>query len=166
LSSGIRGCDNFILIESKTMAIYRESPPVWRRYLPALIGIAAFVAVLLIILSISRPSPGAPDRIGEALDVIAQSVDLFSIEYAKVSKGTPAGQTGAPGAIERALNAFSGVEADLRKLNDEAASALSNDLAALKAALGALGTPIDDMTADASARLLAIRQARQSTPGR
>lgn len=147
------------------MAVYRESPPVWRRYLPALIGLAVLVAALLIILAVSRPNPVAADRIGEALDVIAQSVDLFSIEYAKVARGTPAEQTGAPGAIERALNAFSSVEADLRRLDDTSTSALSNDLTALKAALSA-PTNVDNLTADASARVLAIRQARQSTPGR
>ncbi len=148
------------------MAVYRESPPVWRRYLPMLIGVAVLVAALLIVFAVSRPTPVATDRIGDALDVIAQSIDLFSIEYAKVMKGTPAEQTGSAGAIDRALTAFGSVEADLRKLDDTSASALSNDLMALKAALGAPTTNVDNLTADAGGRVLAIRQARQSTPGR
>ncbi len=149
------------------MAIYRESPPAWRRYLPILIGIVALVVALLIILAISRPPAGdSTDRIGASLDVIAQSVDLFSIEFAKVAKGTPAAQTGAPGAIDRAQAAFATAEADLRALDDQAASALAKDLAALKAALAAPTASVEDLTTDAYIQILAIRRARQGTPGR
>jgi hypothetical protein len=149
------------------MAVYRDSPSPWRRYLPTLIVVVVIVVVVILGLLISRSSPGkATDRVGEALDVIGQSVDLFAIEYAKVAKGTPPSQTGAPGAIDRALAAFAGVEADLRKVDDPAASALSKDLTALKAALDMPSSDVETPSADASAQIVALRRARQATPGR
>ena len=149
------------------MAVYRESPPTWRPYLPLAIGIVVVVAVLLIILAIIRAQSNAPpDPVGDALDVIDRSVELFTIEYDKVAKGTPAAQTGAPGAIDRALAAFKSVEADLRKLHPAATDALSKDLAALRAALSTPDAKVGDVVADASAQVGAIRLARLSTPGR
>jgi hypothetical protein len=125
------------------------------------------VAALLIILAIIRTqSNTTTDPVGDALDVIDQSVELFAIEHDKVVKGTPAAQTGAPGAIDRALNAFKAVEADLRKLHPAATDALGKDLAALRAALNAPDTKVGDVVADASAQVGAIRLARLSTPGR
>jgi hypothetical protein len=43
---------------------------------------------------------------------------------------------------------------------------LAKDLAALKAALDAPSTNVDNLLADVSVQLLAIRRARQSTPAR
>jgi hypothetical protein len=149
------------------LAVYRESPSIWRRYLPVIIGVVVLVALALIIFVLSRSSSGGPtDQIGQTLDVIGQSVDVFAIEFAKVAKGTPPAQTGAPGAIDRALTAFAGSESDLRKLHESAAGVLAKDLAALKAALDAPSTNVDNLLADVSVQLLAIRRARQSTPAR
>lgn len=150
------------------MAIYRESPPTWRRYLPFLIGAVLLIGAILLLVVLNRAASNAnppTDRIGDTLDVITQSVDLFGIEFSKIAKGAPAAQTGAPGAIDKALTAFTDIQADLRKLDEKAAGALLDDLDRLKAALNAPTTDVDTLVADASAQVLALRQAQQVTPG-
>jgi len=138
------------------MAVYRESPPAWRRYLPLIIGAVVLVAALTLVLILSRLSStpaSTTDKVGDAISLIGQSADLFGIEYAKIAKGTPAAQTGAPGAIAKAQAAFTSVEADFRKLDAQSTDALAKDLKALEAALTTPSDNIDAIVADVNGRL-------------
>ncbi len=143
------------------MAIYRESPPIWRRYMPLIVALIVIVVTIVILIGLSRLAspPTAPtDKAGNALDVIGQSLDLFSIEYPKVAQGTPVSQTGAGGALDRAQSTFTGAESDLRALNAQATSALGNDLAQLKAAISTPSTHVDSILADAAGQLAQLRK--------
>ncbi len=147
------------------MAIYRESPPLWRRYLPYLIGFVVLLGAILLLVVLNRVASNTnppADRITDALNVISHSVDLFGIEFAKIARGTPAAQTGAPGAIDKALAAFTDSQPDLRRLDDRAAEALLNDLNRLKAALNPPASEVDALVADASAQVSALLKAHQA----
>jgi hypothetical protein len=137
----------------------------WRRYLPYLIGIVVLLGAILLLVVLNRAASNTNlpvDRIADALNVISQSVDLFGIEFAKIAEGTPAVQTGAPGAIGKALTAFVEVQPDLRRLDDRAAQSLFNDLSKLKAALNTPAAEIDTLVADASAQVAALLKAHQA----
>jgi hypothetical protein len=147
------------------VAIYRESPPLWRRYLPYLIGIIVLFGATLLLVVLNRAASNInppTDRIADALNVISQSVDLYGIEFAKIARGTPAAQTGAPGAIDKALVAFTDSQPDLRRLDDTSAEALLNDLNKLKAALNTPASEVDPLVADASAQVSALLKAHQA----
>ncbi len=146
------------------MAVYRESPPAWRRYLPLIIGVVVIITALALVLVLSRLSskPAATtDNVDDAISIIGQSADLFGIEYAKFAKGMPAAQTGAPGAIAKAQAAFTSVEADLRKLDAQSAEALAKDLKTLEAALTAPSDNVDAIVADVNGRLGLLIKAHQ-----
>src|SRR5260370_38042032 len=101
------------------VAIYRDSPSVWRSRLPwiaGVVGIVWIMATTLVLLN-ARSNQAGPDSgqatVGTAFDTIAQSVDVFSVEYPKIAKGTPKDQTGAPGAIRTALDTLNASQSKL-----------------------------------------------------
>lgn len=148
------------------MAIYREAHSTWRRFLPFVIGALIIIGTMVIIVILSHAASttnSAADPVDTALDTINQAFDLFGIEYFKVANGTPAAQTGAPGAIARAQAAYNAVATSLSTLDATAAAALGKDLDALTAALAVPNTTVDNLLADASAQVLSLRKARPAT---
>ncbi len=144
------------------MAVYRESAPRWRKRLPLIIAAIVILVVGIVgAILVSRPSNVLVDpkaTRGVALDTLAQSVDLFGIEYAKVAAGTPPSQTGAPGAIRRALDTLTANHDALRASKPASFDALKTDLDALNTALSSLPAPnLDDRIADAVAQIAALR---------
>jgi hypothetical protein len=145
------------------MAIYRENP----RPRLVLIGGAAlaFVGVIVILVLLLRPAPnptvpGANAAFSAPLAVIAQGLDVYEIEVAKVRAGTPASQTGAPAAIQRALKALTDNRSTLSTLDDEALAQLEKHLNTL--ADGLKQTPPPDQAAtlrDALAQLATLQTA-------
>ena len=152
------------------MAIYRESRST-RRFIPiaAAIGIAfVLMALAVVVLTTGNNtnnanSPQLPTdnslTNGAGLDKIATSLDLFQIEYMKVSAGTAPAQTGAPGAITTAINALS-ASLGLPKLNKVAYIDLQTDLGTLNAALHtSLPPDMKKVMADAEKQLQTLRTA-------
>ena len=147
------------------MAIYRDSPSVWRSRLPWIVGIIIVVllgiGIGLIVLN-ARSNQASSDTgqtdVGAALDTIAQSLDVFDIEYPKVAKGTPAPQTGALGAIRKALDTLNSAQSSLIALDAQAFAMLQANLNLLNAALSAPAAV--DMTAavnDARTQIQTLR---------
>lgn len=102
--------------------------------------------------------------VGTALDTISQSLDVFDVEYAKIVSGTPKDQTGAPGAIGRALDALSSAQSKLVTLDAQAFAMLQANLNLLNAALSAPAAV--DMSAavkDARTQVQTLR-ARLTSP--
>ncbi|MHB8625975.1 MAG: hypothetical protein ACYDEO_07210 [Aggregatilineales bacterium] len=134
------------------VAIYRDSPSIWRSWLPWIVG-GIIVVVLVIgiglVLLNSRNNQARSDNgqasVSAALDTIAQSLDVFDVEYAKTVKGTPANQTGAPGAIRTALDTLDVTQTKLIALDAQAFAMLQANLNLLNAALS-VPAPVD-MTA-------------------
>lgn len=150
------------------MAVYRESPPVWRRYgivIGGVVIVVLAVALVLVLNRIANQPPAPVDKGGNALAVIVQSVDLFGIEYTKIAQGTSKDLTGAPGAISKALTAWQGAQADLAKVDARAASTLADDLNKLKAALDkpVSSDVIDALVADANAQIAALKKGSTSS---
>ncbi len=120
------------------MAVYRENSP---SRLPLLIGgIVAALAIVVVIALALRPQEVTPPSAGKTnlvttLNTIAVNLDVFKVEYAKVSSGTPALQTGSLDAIQRALKTLVEQRAPLSTLDDEALAVLEKDLTAIAAAL-------------------------------
>jgi hypothetical protein len=149
------------------VAVYRESPPVWRRYLPIVIGVLVVLAAVIAVIVLSRATANVQPTSADPLTVIAQSLDLFSIEYTKVSKGTPPAQTGAPGALARAQASYKEAQAALKKIDEPATTALGNDLTELQAILNGTGgtsANVDTLIADASAQVVKLQKASTPTP--
>jgi hypothetical protein len=150
------------------VAVYRESPPVWRRYLPLIVGIVIVIAALLILLGLNQLSMSVKptvDVVSNALNLISQSVDVFDIEYPKVAQGTPVAQTGAAGALERAEGVFKGAESALKAIDPAATAALADDLAKLRKVLNGSATDITPIINDANQQLFQLHNAA-STPSR
>ena len=149
------------------MAIYRESRSP-RRIVPiiALAAVAVIIVIaLLVVLSLHNNSVSNPASIDSglsvtaALDKISTSLDLFQIEYGKVSTGTAANQTGAPGAINTAINILNASVA-LSKLNKVAYSDLQTDLGTLNGVLHSLPPPdIQKVLSDTQKLLQTLRSA-------
>jgi len=152
------------LFEKTFMAIYRESPTRWRQRLLAIIVAMVLVIVIAIVaLLVGRSVGGDPSKIvaHTVFDTVAQSLDLFSIEYDKARGGSALAQTGAPGAIRKAAFALTDAKDILRNANNAAAyDALQADIAALTTALNT--SPLPDATVqinDANAQLAKLRAA-------
>ena len=150
------------------MAIYRESPSP-RRFIPIIaLAVAAVIIVVVLLAALSSKNGGTSNNTAPidsglsasaALDKVSTSLELFQIEYAKISSGSAANQTGAPGAITTAINTLSANTA-LPKLNKVAFANLQADLGTLIGALQALPPPdIKKILSDAQTQLQALRTA-------
>lgn len=146
------------------MAVYRESAPAWRRRLPLIAGALIILIVIIGAVLLTRPRSDSPTDskviAGQAVDTIAQSLDLFDIEYAKIVKGAPASGTGAPGAIRKALDTLATTKSTLQALDSSAADKLQLLLNDLNSALSA--NPLPDITntiSGANAQLQMLRAA-------
>ena len=150
------------------MAIYREPQSRPRRQL-ILIGAVIVVVLIIIALFVSgvlkNTSKGnAPGNAGPEATItadlarIATSLDLFSIEYPKISAGSAPSQTGAPGAVDTALSALATLPTGT--LNPDALAALSLDLNKLKQALSTTTPPdLTQVEADAQTQLQRLQMA-------
>jgi hypothetical protein len=103
--------------------------------LPWIVGGIVIVVVIFvvgIVLLNARSNRAATDNgqasVSAALDTIAQSVDVFSVEYPKIVKGTPKDQTGAPGAIRTALDTLNAAQTKLIALDPQAFVVLQANL--------------------------------------
>ncbi len=145
------------------MAVYRESAPLWRRRLPLIIAITVILTVIIAAVLIAQPRGSSTDNKTATLQTLAtlsQSLDLFDIEYAKIVKGTPAAQTGAPGAIRKAIDALNGASGTLQPLNPTAFNRLQILLNDLNNAVSANPSPnVSDKMSDANAQLVTLRTA-------
>ena len=149
------------------MAIYRESPSP-RRFIPIIaLAVAAVTIVVVLLAALSSRNGGTSSTASidsglsasAALDKVSTSLELFQIEYTKISSGSAANQTGAPGAITTAINTLSANTA-LPKLNKVAFANLQADLGTLIGALHALPPPdIKKILSDAQTQLQALRTA-------
>ncbi len=149
------------------MAIYRESHSP-RRFIPIIaLAVAAVIIVVVLLVALSSRNGGTSSTASidsglstsAALDKVSTSLELFQIEYAKISSGSAANQTGAPGAITTAINTLSANTA-LPKLNKVAFANLQADLRTLSGAIHALPPPdIKKILSDAQTQLQALRTA-------
>ncbi len=150
------------------MAVYRKSTSPWRKRLP-LVAAVAVILVLIVIgaLVINHNGNKAADpkaALNNALDTLSQSIDLFDIEYAKIVAKTPASQTGAPGAIQRARDTLSAAQSTIHAANSAAFEHLQIDLNAMGAAVNAASSPdLSVQIADANQQIQVLRGS-SSTP--
>lgn len=127
----------------------------------AIVAVLALIPLLNVYQRLAGPAPTPVPATGKLFEILAQSLDLFDIEYAKVRAGAGPAATGAPDAIARAL-----VAADA--LSEDFAFSRTPELAALRAALGQLRDgvsqkPPPDLAAPLARAERAAEALRQST---
>src|SRR5882757_10683530 len=114
------------------MAVYRESKPPTQSRIAVLAGILSIIVAIIVILIVvvggsgsfnsktSTPNLAIDSSLVPAYNKISDmviSLELFGLEYGKISSTVDKSQTGAPGAIDKALADYTTVEADLLKLD-------------------------------------------------
>ena len=132
------------------MAVYRESKPPTQSRIAVLAGILSIIVAIIVILIVvvggsgsfnsktATPNLAIDSSLVPAYSKISDmviSTQLFGIEYGKISSTVDKSQTGAPGAIDKALADYVASEADLLKLDVTQTKLLKKDLDDLKSDL-------------------------------